>query len=1626
MANAEMDDVRKRAIAAFHHMDGDNDGSLNVEEINRHLGQDYASLFMSWCDGKSHTLSDGLIDLEEWTDYFEYLFFEKGKAKARETIDTVEAWIEFSASDGRRGEIREKAKSLFQSIDTDGSLEVDMDELHHFFGWDNAKRYLENTDRQGDGNGSVSLDEWIAYFDYLFDNDGYDKAMAVVQEIEYYVQQRHALMKPVTSEQKGIVKRAEALFYKLDKNHDRQLSEKELTIYVGKDNAEYFLTHMDHFGDCDGQVDINEWRTYFRSICIMQSYKAAKEALDVVKQFQEQHKMLEGDGSEEDYMMIERADKVFRRLDADDDGSLNLDELALCFESEDAKELIGHVDVWGVEDGIISPEEWRGYFRHLRGTQGHAKAMEVMEYVESHVKVMRRRLRKERDERERAEANAIFFGNRGGGGATKSRSLGASFNDSNDKITLSGGGQGGLTLMEIMDLDLGNARAELVSMNKSHFRDREQWCEELGHMESEYETSRNELEASLLSAREVREQLESEYESYKTSTISELDSLNEESTSMREAMTAMKVGEHEEITRLKVEHQESMSTWLDEASENHNDAFTAHQKMKASIDIARRDLKRVEDLRVEDSIASDKAIAELKRTIHAREADIATVRDEMAHAAKQAETREMQLTERFQNELEDRHQQFLEAQKRIATFHESEEVALRGKDSRNENRVSAYAAEMGDLRSKISTLEELRRAAEAELTSSRNAWQIRETKSTMELQLRDSEAAASLAKLREEHTETMARARIEWHKEMQRIHSESRSAESTKDEASAMLVALHMSHDQINEYKELHKQVSKALDAEKDRNAKSHETMMEEHALEIEHRVAAEQKREQQATEDAANIRARASEEIEALRAEILEAQADTKAATVVKTETKVIEVAGGFSEEERVKLEAELEARSKETQEALRRLETTELREISERASVESALESLQAKSRETIDGLESDLARAKERLERDSKATTEVREMDSQLHERRIESIKAELESHYAHEMSVEKEEWIASQSSMSDDEVKALHALREDFERQLSESSGRETNDIERKLDEARARADRAEMNNAQLIERHRSELRNAISLEAKRYREETAAFRLRWASRLQSASGAHADALENQQREALLEQLKLDAERVKLREEIDAEREKRLEHEDFEASTAAQMRQMKASFESERLESKRRIEALQKHSTSTAGAIERLKKVSAIELRRINETWRRKFANAKLESERQASRVQSAHERKMSEALRRAEEQYRVELSRVTAASRVSTESRNFSEENARRENVAKVLALERSHAEEISKLSGSHRAMLLESEARAREEMSAERDRQRRQVAELETEFRASLSRATKAYDDEMESMRSAHRRQKEEIRRYNAASEAQKRASTALVEKVKAERAASAVAMTSLRRTERQLAATTAGVEDERRRIGQWPLRPLKRREERAVRIQEMHEAFRSRRVKGSSADSPSSPKRRLAKARARAEALAMLVESSERSFEEEVERAKAVRCEYDELRELHATMFEEARKSSGNTGDDPTSHDSEDVLLRMQRAYATKEREWKAREDALRHELNAMMQQRSRDSLFDSLRAADAPKRRRVKNRSKRARQPKGSNRSRKDRPVAFWTDEGGWNISGTSLQNSAIFLEG
>ena len=38
--------------------------------------------------------------------------------------------------------------------------------------------------------------------------------------------------------------------------------------------------------------------------------------------------------------------------------------------------------------------------------------------------------------------------------------------------------------------------------------------------------------------------------------------------------------------------------------------------------------------------------------------------------------------------------------------------------------------------------------------------------------------------------------------------------------------------------------------------------------------------------------------------------------------------------------------------------------------------------------------------------------------------------------------------------------------------------------------------------------------------------------------------------------------------------------------------------------------------------------------------------------------------------------------------------------------------------------------------------------------------------------------------------------------------------------------------------------------------------------------------------------------------------------FEEEVERAKAVRCEYDELRELHATMFEEARKSSGATGD--------------------------------------------------------------------------------------------------------------
>eukprot|EP00939_MAST-03C_sp_MAST-3C-sp1_P001041 g1041.t1 len=1656
-------------------MDADNDGSLNVNEIRRHLGDEYASHFMSYCDGKAHSIKDGLIDMEEWTDYFEYVFFGKGKEEAINTMESIEEWIRYSASDGRRVEVQGKAKNLFRAVDRDDSSEVDMEELHHFFGWDNAKRYLESTDKHGDGNGTVSCDEWLAYFDYLFDNDGYEKALEFIGEIQFYVNQKEALMKPISLEQKGIVKRAEALFYKLDKNHDRELTLKELTIFVGKANAEMFMTHMDHFGDCNGRIDISEWSTYFRSICIMQSYKQAKAALDTVQQYQEQKKAMEGDNSMEDYQMIERVDKVFQHMDSDGDGHVNLDELALCFGSDEAKDLIRHVDVWGEEDGVIVLDEWRGYFREMRSTQGHEKAMDVLTYVESNVKKMRKRVKRQKKAAERQAVEDEYNRRYNTGNASESeatsRPLMASFDGSTKEteidlptakgFTSRGGGGNGLTLMEIMDLDLGNARAELVSMNKSHFRDREQWVEESQCLTTELEASKMEIESSIESSERTRTTLEEAHARSSEISTSKIELLEATKEMHEREIAALRIREHEHVNTMKVEHQEHVTKFLDEHSSNQKNAYETHQQLHTAIEEAHENFKEVERLRADDAVRSDKKVAELDRSLVALEAEIEAQNDALGRAKVRAEMNEKELATDYRSELASCEKELAKARSEYESLMENQLAEIESCKASVRSRIESFEGELEDARARLDAVGKERSGASDELSSFRSEWKVQEAEFAMQLRIRDSEAVASLANVRQGHTEAMARAKIQWHEDLQRAKEKSASAASTKDEASAMLMALQMSHDQVKEYKDLYANASGALSRASESHAEERESLLAEHASAKWSATIVSKNREGELVESHRTQDRVRIEEIESLRSEVA-SLAEKRESVVEVVDMSKTTTNATVPEEKYIELARTFQSREQEWEDRLRRSYEVEHRETAERVSAEAALVRLNEKEQE-VGKFEAELVEARETFERSLRVANESHSHELANYVDRFEATEADLREKMKRELAIETEEWILSQKLTSEADAESLHALREDYERQLIASSNA-LSDLERRyakeLNEARSSAKEAIIENDTLSDLHRSEMSDAISDSAKRFRAETAAYRLRWASKLESMSGTHSDNIETQRREALLEQLQTDADKVELRAAVDLERRKREDAERDLTHMASQMSNARVELDRELEEAKKKVEGAHERASSTSIMIDRLKKVSAMELRRINEAWKRKFAASKLDSEKIALNIQHKVELRMNEKLRKAEEAYRAELEKMSTSAEAAKMSHRSSFERANRELIEKMSRIEQSHESKVESLVAAHHRETRRREEEHEKATATEQLKRRRREGELEREFRLQMESAAASHRSEVETLVSVQAKQMEEIRKHYATLEAQKRASLSLLESVKEERATSAIAMTSLRRTEQELAATTALIENEKRRVHQWPLRPLKKREEREVRIREMERAFHSSHVNSA----VSSPRRRLAQARARALAMEQIAEVAEHRVEEEVARANTIASELEVLRGENERLLTRV-PIKPNNGDGRTvlassiTVDSVAIVGELRKKYedmrrflASKELEWKERESQLVNEVDELRKESKNEllgTLFHTSPTATreawkaSPKshlkasrkrgggggggQSKLLPRSIRQGGSSAATRYRNRRPIAFWNDEKGWSVSGTSTakSNAPIFLE-
>ena len=525
MSDKVLIDILSRADVVFRSLDTNQNGFLEPDEIQRHLGESYVTHFMNFCDGKTSARNrDNQIDREEFEEYFQHTYFHKGKKEALGVLEDLESWIEHGKFSKDIESVKNHASLMFDYIDQDQSGEIEKSELNYFFGHKHASHFLEQVDGAvGDGNNAISRDEWETYFSAIASESGKEAAEGELEQVRYFVKQRRMLDNAKTKEDLEVIEYAAKLFHNMDNDDDNELTMEELVAVVGKENADHFVTHMDHWGDGDGSVSISEWTRYFRVICLTQSHSEAMESLKTVQSFQEHKNTLTSvprGHTASDKELTERADKIFYIINEDKSGFIDVDTAASYF-GDSAASFVDHVSFWGANKGICTLDDWRGFFRDVRSTLSHGRAVQLLEFVESTIqtkkqeeieeKEAKKQRRKTKKEKRRKKSRKR---NNGGGGG-----LGASFvdggnasvyipglDDSDDSDAEphqrgGGGGGGGGSLLDIMEDEKNKIKDEY----EEH---KEMWVEQsikraLEHdeLEEEYESTRAELSSKLDEAR---------------------------------------------------------------------------------------------------------------------------------------------------------------------------------------------------------------------------------------------------------------------------------------------------------------------------------------------------------------------------------------------------------------------------------------------------------------------------------------------------------------------------------------------------------------------------------------------------------------------------------------------------------------------------------------------------------------------------------------------------------------------------------------------------------------------------------------------------------------------------------------------------------------------------------------------------------------------------------------------------------------------------------------------------------------------------------------------------------------------------------------------------------------------
>lgn len=143
--------------AIFKSMDTDGDGSVDIAEYRAATDNQTMLNLFKFMDGKGN--NDGSLDLDEWLTTMSKVGLSMSDEQFEKDLGSMIK--ESSIAPGLAPERLQKLKEIFVSMDTDGDGSVDLGEYRAATSNPTMLKLFEFMDGQGNGDGSLSLDEWL-------------------------------------------------------------------------------------------------------------------------------------------------------------------------------------------------------------------------------------------------------------------------------------------------------------------------------------------------------------------------------------------------------------------------------------------------------------------------------------------------------------------------------------------------------------------------------------------------------------------------------------------------------------------------------------------------------------------------------------------------------------------------------------------------------------------------------------------------------------------------------------------------------------------------------------------------------------------------------------------------------------------------------------------------------------------------------------------------------------------------------------------------------------------------------------------------------------------------------------------------------------------------------------------------------------------------------------------------------------------------------------------------------------------------------------------------------------------------------------------------------------------------